>query len=386
MAAIFGQRTSNSFWKEKMKKISFYCINIIVFLIISSCGFENQKDLKETFDNENIDIPNDYSSVSKTQFINEVLLRKCSSYKQRDIQKYNSCIQETKSSLDVIDWALFDSLEENQQNNILAPCNSYMIRRPDRFSDCMNKQLIGFEALPKELQEDLNIARVPKKQIPSSNQDSWIDSLNRENSSADTLSGEEVFQMFEKSVFMVLAANLDNDSSKQGSAVAVSENMLFTNCHVVLDNLNQPYDVIALANDALDEEAWFEAEVFRMSPSSDRCILKSIQKSDLKSIPIRRKTLDLKVGEQVLALGYPKAQDLNFDSQYRAPLTLSMGIISAIRDQSSITQIQTDAFIINGSSGGALLDMKGNLVGITTSGFEGTQLNFAIAADAYKEL
>ena len=369
-----------------MKKISFYCINIIVFLIISSCGFENQKDLKETFDNENIDIPNDYSSVSKTQFINEVLLRKCSSYKQRDIQKYNSCIQETKSSLDVIDWALFDSLKENQQNNILAPCNSYMIRRPDRFSDCMNKQLIGFEALPKELQEDLNIARVPKKQIPSSNQDSWIDSLNRENSSANTLSGEEVFQMFEKSVFMVLAANLDNDSSKQGSAVAVSENMLFTNCHVVLDNLNQPYDVIALANDALDEEAWFEAEVFRMSPSSDRCILKSIQKSDLKSIPIRRKTLDLKVGEQVLALGYPKAQDLNFDSQYRAPLTLSMGIISAIRDQSSITQIQTDAFIINGSSGGALLDMKGNLVGITTSGFEGTQLNFAIAADAYKEL
>ena len=46
----------------------------------------------------------------------------------------------------------------------------------------------------------------------------------------------------------------------------------------------------------------------------------------------------------------------------------------------------SDAFIINGSSGGALLDMKGNLIGVTTSGFEGTQLNFAIAADEYENL
>ena len=163
-------------------------------------------------------------------------------------------------------------------------------------------------------------------------------------------------------------------------------NILFTNCHVVLDDRNQPYDVIALANDVLDDKTWFEAVIFKTNPSSDRCMLKSIQKTDLQYIPIGRKTIDLKVGEQVLALGYPKAQDLNFDSQYRAPLTLSKGIISAIRDQSSITQIQTDAFIINGSSGGALLDMKGNLIGITTSGFEGTQLNFAIAADEYEEL
>ena len=85
-------------------------------------------------------------------------------------------------------------------------------------------------------------------------------------------------------------------------------------------------------------------------------------------------------------MGYPHAEELDFDSQYRAPLTLSKGIISAIRDQSKITQIQTDAFIIDGSSGGALLDMKGNLIGITTSGFEGTQLNFAIAADEFEAL
>ena len=192
--------------------------------------------------------------------------------------------------------------------------------------------------------------------------------------------------MFEKSVFMILATNQGSNFSSQGSAVAVSGDMLFTNCHVVLDDKNNPYNIIALANDSLDKDAWFKAIVFKMSPKSDQCILKSIQKNDLQHIPIGRKTSDLRVGEQVLALGYPAAEDLNFDSNYRAPLTLSKGIISAIRDQSNISQIQTDAFIINGSSGGALLDMKGNLIGITTSGFEGTQLNFAIAADEYQSL
>ncbi len=362
-----------------MKKINLSLIYMILCLVISSCGSE--EDLTEKI----YEVSN-YSSEAKTQFINEVLFKKCSAFKKRDIQKYNSCIQDTKSSLNIIDWALFDSLKENQKKNILAPCNSSMIRNPGRFSDCVNKQLVGFEALPQEMQEDLNIAQKAKKQNQSINQDSWFDIFNRKNSNTNDLSGEEVYKMFEKSVFMVLASDHSANSGSQGSAVAVSSNMLLTNCHVVLDDRNQPHDFIALANDALDKEAWFEAEIFKMSPSSDRCILKSIKKTDLQSIPIGRKTSDLMVGEQVLALGYPKAQDLNFDSQYRAPLTLSKGIISAIRDQSSITQIQTDAFIINGSSGGALLDMKGNLVGITTSGFLGTQLNFAIAAEEYQEL
>ena len=364
-----------------MKNITLNFLNIILLIAIASCGSDNDAATSQAHSSVS-----NYSSVTKDQFVNKVLLKKCSSFKQRDIQKCSSCIKETKISLDAIDWATFDSLKENQQNNILSPCNSSMIRNPSKFSACMNKQLIGFEALPSDMQADLNIAQRPKKQIKSSNQDSWINIFDGTNANENILSGEEVFQMFEKSVFMILATNQSSNYSSQGSAVAVSGNMLFTNCHVVLDDQNKPYDIIALANDSLDKDAWFNAVVFKMNPSSDQCILKSTQKNDLQYIPIGRKTLDLRVGEQVLALGYPKAGDLNFDSNYRAPLTLSKGIVSAIRDQSNITQIQTDAFIINGSSGGALLDMKGNLIGITTSGFEGTQLNFAIAADEYQSL
>ena len=39
---------------------------------------------------------------------------------------------------------------------------------------------------------------------------------------------------------MILATNQGSNFSSQGSAVAVSGDMLFTNCHVVLDDKNNP--------------------------------------------------------------------------------------------------------------------------------------------------
>jgi len=363
-----------------MTKFSPKFLTISLLLMLTSCGDGNS----EAIGGSSI-IASNYSSEEKDRFVNKVLLQKCSSFKNRDINKYSKCIKETKKYLDTIDWAFFDSLKENQQNNVLLPCNSSMIRSPAKFSLCLNKQLRGFEDLPGGIQENLNIAQ-ESNSSESSNPETWMNIFDGTNSNEAILSGEEVFQMFEKSVFMVIATNQQDDFSSQGSAVAVSANMLFTNCHVVLDDQDKPREIIALANDSVDKRSWFSAKVFKMNALSDQCILQSTQKKDLQFIPIGRKNSDLKVGEQVLALGYPHAEELDFNSQYRAPLTLSKGIISAIRDQSKITQIQTDAFIIDGSSGGALLDMKGNLIGITTSGFEGTQLNFAIAADEFEAL
>ena len=82
-----------------MKNTNLSFINIIVFLAISSCGSDKDKDFGEV-----INLGANYTSVSKTQFVNNVLLKKCSSFKQRDIQRYNNCVQETKLSLDFIDF------------------------------------------------------------------------------------------------------------------------------------------------------------------------------------------------------------------------------------------------------------------------------------------
>jgi serine protease Do len=64
--------------------------------------------------------------------------------------------------------------------------------------------------------------------------------------------------------------------------------------------------------------------------------------------------------------------------------TLGEGLIAGLREQNDIRYVQTTAQISRGSSGGALVDSKGALVGITTFLLKDAQnLNFAIAAEDY---
>lgn len=72
------------------------------------------------------------------------------------------------------------------------------------------------------------------------------------------------------------------------------------------------------------------------------------------------------IGEECFAIGNPKGLEK----------TLSKGIISGIRDNENL--IQTTAEITHGSSGGALFNNKGEVIGITTSGMGEADLNFAI--------
>ena len=72
------------------------------------------------------------------------------------------------------------------------------------------------------------------------------------------------------------------------------------------------------------------------------------------------------VGEDVFAIGNPKGLEH----------TLSKGIVSSYREND--LYIQTTTEITHGSSGGALFNMRGEVVGITTAGYAEANLNFAI--------
>jgi formylglycine-generating enzyme len=83
----------------------------------------------------------------------------------------------------------------------------------------------------------------------------------------------------------------------------------------------------------------------------------------------------LQIGQSVLAIGNPEG----FGN------TLSNGIISGIRDLDDFRMIQTTVPISSGSSGGALLDMDGRLIGLTTLMSRGAQnLNFAVPINAVR--
>jgi serine protease DegQ len=124
-----------------------------------------------------------------------------------------------------------------------------------------------------------------------------------------------------------------------------------------------------------------EASVVGSDPDTDLAVLK-VNASDLPAIHLASRPI--RVGDVVLAIGNP----------FGIGQTVTMGIISAIGRQLNAVSpedfIQTDAAINFGNSGGALVNARGNLVGINTallgraSGAEG--IGFAIPASTAKNV
>ena len=138
-----------------------------------------------------------------------------------------------------------------------------------------------------------------------------------------------------------------------GSGVIVSPTgYILTNNHVV-----EGGDEIEVT---LNDTRRVKAKVIGTDPDSDLAILKI----DLDKLPVivLGSSDALQVGDQVLAIGNP----------FGVGQTVTSGIVSALgRNQLGINTfenfIQTDAAINPGISGGALVDVNGNLLGINTA-------------------
>jgi S1-C subfamily serine protease len=161
-----------------------------------------------------------------------------------------------------------------------------------------------------------------------------------------------------------------------GSGVVVSEDgFILTNLHVV-DTLFDAFDAQVTLNDGRK----ISAMVVAWDEKSDLAVL-HINMDNLTPIQIGDET-SLEVGDIVFAIGYPR----------NIGQSVSQGIISALTENSENTPgiIQTDAAINPGNSGGALINSRGELVGINSSifsesgNFEGigfaTPSSYAIAA------
>ena len=152
-----------------------------------------------------------------------------------------------------------------------------------------------------------------------------------------------------------------------GSGVIISKDgYIVTNNHVV-----EGADEITVK---LNDERELKGRIIGTDPDTDLALLK-IEGDDFPTIPVGNSD-NLKVGEWVLAVGNP----FNLNS------TVTAGIVSAKsrgnigaggKDRSKIESfIQTDAAVNPGNSGGALVNTKGELVGINTAIYSETG-NFA---------
>ena len=139
-----------------------------------------------------------------------------------------------------------------------------------------------------------------------------------------------------------------------GSGVIISKDgYIVTNNHVI-----EGADEISVK---LNDNREFRGRVIGTDPSTDLALIKIESDDDLPTIPVGDSET-LKVGEWVLAVGNP----FNLNS------TVTAGIVSAkartlgVYNGGIESFIQTDAAINQGNSGGALVNAKGELVGINS--------------------
>jgi tetratricopeptide (TPR) repeat protein len=176
------------------------------------------------------------------------------------------------------------------------------------------------------------------------------------------LTPEQIYEKVNDCIVVILSYDFDGKFSKQGSGVVISDKgWVVTNYHVFAE-----CEKMEIKH---NENLIKYTDIIGVDVEKDILILK-INDNTFHSINIG-KSDNLKVGQRVYTIGSP----LGLEN------SMSEGIISGIRNviKENRNLIQITASISPGSSGGAVLNTKGELIGISTLTFkEGQNLNFAI--------
>jgi len=169
----------------------------------------------------------------------------------------------------------------------------------------------------------------------------------------------------------------DRRSTSLGSGVIISaDGYIVTNNHVVGENVRE-------ITVALSDNREVQGRVIGTDPATDIALLKV----DLRGLPAIPwgDSAKLQVGEWVLAIGSP----------FQLSRTVTAGIISATgRSNVGFSEyedfLQTDAAINPGNSGGALVNIRGELIGINTGifsqsgGYQG--IGFAVPSNLVQHI
>ena len=75
-------------------------------------------------------------------------------------------------------------------------------------------------------------------------------------------------------------------------------------------------------------------------------------------------TGDIVIGEDVLALGFPLGAD------FTGPVTVTKGVVSALRNIGGLNFVQSDAAINPGNSGGCLVTLDGKMIGVPSADYD----------------
>jgi len=164
-----------------------------------------------------------------------------------------------------------------------------------------------------------------------------------------------------------------------GFVVNSEKGLILTNKHVVSDE-DAEYTVLT------SDGQQYEAVVLDIDPFNDLAIIK-IENGDLPAVSLGDSD-DIEIGQTVIAIGYSLGEYKN---------TVTKGVVSGInryvvagnyQNTEVIDEaIQTDAAINPGNSGGPLINLQGQVIGISTAiNRQGQSLGFAIPVNVAKDV
>lgn len=191
----------------------------------------------------------------------------------------------------------------------------------------------------------------------------------------------------EYSVSSIFNKNMTSTVEAEGSGIIISEDgYILTNNHIVNSSSSSSFYEVGKANKVTitlyNDETEYEGTIVGTDEQTDLAVIK-IDKTGLSAASLGDSD-SVQVGEFAMAIGNP----LGMQS------SVSSGMISAVNrkvtsDGITFNLIQTDTAINSGNSGGALVNSKGEVIGINTlkmsgSGIEG--MGFAIPINSAKPI
>lgn len=185
-------------------------------------------------------------------------------------------------------------------------------------------------------------------------------------SGGSKMDGAQIFKKYNQAVFMVFTT--DGNNVYQGSGFFIGDNGLAVSNYHVFKGTTIGDEAIKMPG---DDTAYKVSEIYQRDEQED-FILFRVDYDNECSIPIADK--QPQIGDKVFAIGSPQGLENTFSS----------GEVSQWRGKNLM---QISALIDHGSSGGALINEYGEVVGITSGSFaDGSQanLNYAWSIDVIK--
>ena len=146
--------------------------------------------------------------------------------------------------------------------------------------------------------------------------------------------------------------------------VAFTDELMVTNCHVI----ENAYSITALSDTGEEYEL---SQVVCVNSDIDIAILRFAEPTGLAPLPLNESGQVFR-GAPVVAIGSPQGFKNN----------VSSGNVSAVYTEDEVRYIRFNAPISSGSSGGALLNDDGQVIGVTAGAYSGAAQNLNVAVNA----